>query len=56
MRIVSAEFRHNRSVGCIFCIRTILREKWQKKVCYSVRREVLHNIPVESGIPMKVLS
>jgi hypothetical protein len=37
----------------IFCIRQILEEKWEYND--SVRREVLYNILIEFGIPMKLL-
>ena len=50
-----------------FCIHRILEVKWEysvavhwlfidfKKAYDSVRREVLYNILIESGIPMKLL-
>jgi hypothetical protein len=62
------EFRHNRSTtDHIFCIRQILEKKWEyngavhqlfvdfKKAYDSVRREVLYNIIIESGIPLKLV-
>jgi hypothetical protein len=51
----------------IFCIRQILEKKWQynetvhrifihfKKAYDSVRREVLYNIIIEFGVPMKLV-
>jgi hypothetical protein len=60
------EFRHNRSTtDQIFCIRQILDKKWEynetvhqlfvdfKKFYDTVRREVLYNILIEFGVPMK---
>jgi hypothetical protein len=60
-------FRHNRSTtDQIFCIRQILEKKWEfnqtvhqlfidfKKAYDSVRREVLYNIFIESGVAMKL--
>jgi hypothetical protein len=56
-------FRRNRSTtDQIFCIRQILEKKWEynetsysdfKKAYDSVRREVLYNILIEFGVPMK---
>jgi len=61
-------FRRNRSTtDHIFCIRQILEKKWEyneavlqlfidfKKAYDSVRREVLYNILIESGIPKKLV-
>jgi hypothetical protein len=54
--------RHNRSTTD-----QILEKKWEynetvhqlfidfKKACYSVRREVLYNILIEFGVPMKLV-
>jgi hypothetical protein len=50
----------------IFCILQILEKKWEysetvylfldfKKAYDSVRREVLYNIFIESGVPMNLL-
>jgi hypothetical protein len=60
-------FRRNRSTtDQMFCICRILEEKWEynetvhqlfvdiKKACDSVRREVMYNILIEFGIPMKL--
>jgi hypothetical protein len=62
-------FRRNRSTtDQIFCIRQILEKKWEynetehqlfidfKKAYDSVRREVLYNIFLEFGVPMKLVS
>ena len=61
-------FRRNRSnIDHIFCIRQILEKKWEyneevhqlfidfKKAYDSVRREVLHKILIEFGIPRKIV-
>jgi hypothetical protein len=61
-------FRRNRSItDQIFCSHQILEKKWEfneavhqlfvdfKKAYDSVRREVLHNILIEFGIPMKLV-
>jgi hypothetical protein len=60
-------FRRNRSAtDQIFCISLILEKKWDynetvhqlfidfKKADDSVRREVLYNILIELGVPMKL--
>jgi len=61
-------FRRKRSTtDHIFCIRQAVEKKWEyneavhnlfidfKKAYCSVRREVLYNILIEFGIPMKVV-
>ena len=61
-------FLRNRSTtDHIFCILRILEKKWEyneavhqlfidfKKAYDSVRMEVLYNIPMEFGIPMKLI-
>jgi hypothetical protein len=61
-------FRHNRSTtDHIFYIRQILEKRWGynktvhqlfigfEKDYDSVRREVLYNIPIEFGVPMKLV-
>jgi hypothetical protein len=62
-------FRRNRSsTDNILCIRQILEKKWDyneavhqlfififKKANDSVRREVLYNILIEFGVPMKLV-
>jgi hypothetical protein len=61
-------FRRNRSTtDLIFCIRQILEKKWEynesvhqlfidfKEAYDSVRREVLYNILIEFGVPMKLV-
>jgi hypothetical protein len=61
-------FRRNRSTtNQIFCIRQILEKKWEynetvhqlfidfKKAYDSVRKEVLYNILIEFGVPMKLV-
>jgi len=59
--------RNRSATDDIFCIRQIFEKKWEyneevnylfidfKKACDSVRREVLHNILIEFGIPMKLV-
>ena len=61
-------FRRNRStIDHIFFISRMLEKKWEyneevhqlfidfKKVCDSVRREVLYKIIIEFGIPRKLV-
>jgi len=61
-------FQCNRSTtDHVFCIRQILEKKWEcnearhqlfidfKKAYDSVRREILYNIPIEFGIPKKLV-
>jgi hypothetical protein len=61
-------FQHNRSTtDQIFCIHQILEKKWEynetihqlfidfKKAYDSVRREVLYNILIEFGAPLKLM-
>jgi hypothetical protein len=61
-------YRPNRlTIDQIFCIRHILEKKWGcnetvhpefidfKKACDSLRREVLYNILIEFGAPMKLV-
>ena len=63
------EFRLSRSTtDHVFCVRQILEKKWEcneavhqifidfKKAYDSVSREVLYNILIEFGIPMKLVS
>jgi hypothetical protein len=62
-------FRHNRSTtDHIFCICQLLQKNWEYKEAVhqlyidfktaydSIRREVLYNIVIEFGIPMKLVS
>jgi hypothetical protein len=66
--IISLGFYVNSSTTVhIFCIRQILEKKWEydetvhqpfidfKKTYDSVRGEVLYNIPIQFGVPMKLL-
>ena len=66
--IISVDFDANRStIDHIFCIRQIYEKKWEyneaghqlfidfKKAYDSLRREVLYNILVWFGIPMKLV-
>jgi hypothetical protein len=61
-------FQHNRSTtDHVFCIRQILEKKWEynetvhrlfldfKKAYDSFRREVLYNILIDFGIPLKLV-
>jgi hypothetical protein len=61
-------FRRNKlTTDQIFCIRQILEKKWEynetvhqlfidfRKAYDSVRREVLYNILIEFGVPMKLV-
>ena len=61
-------FRHNRSTADhIFCVHQILAKNWNtmkqciiylqtsRKAYDSVKREVLHNILIDFGIPMKLV-
>jgi hypothetical protein len=64
LEIISVDFD---VIDHIFCIHQILEEKWEysetvhqlfidfKEAYDSVRREVLYNILMESGIPMKLV-
>jgi len=66
LRIINVDLECNRSTtDHIFCIRQIFEKKWEynetlyqlfidfNKTCYSVTGEVLCNISIEFGIPMK---
>ena len=61
-------FQHKRSTADhIFCFHQILEKKWEyneavhqlfidfKKAYDSVRREILYNILIESGVPIKLV-
>jgi len=61
-------FRRNRpTIDHIFCIRQILEKKWEyneevqqffidfKKAYVSVRWEIIYEIPIEFGIPRKLV-
>jgi hypothetical protein len=58
---------HKLTTDQIFCIRQILEKKWEynetvhqlfvhlKKASNSVRSEILHNILIEFGVPIKLV-
>jgi hypothetical protein len=57
----------NQPLLRFFCRLQILEKKWEhnktvhqlfidlKKAYYSVRREILYNIPIEFGVPVKLV-
>jgi hypothetical protein len=64
--IIVEEYKRS-TTDQIFCIRQILEKKWEynetvhqllvdfKKACDSVSREVLYNILIEFGVPLKLV-
>ena len=67
LKIIRVDLRNWSTTDHIFCIREILKKKWEyneavhqlftdfKKAYDSVRRVVLHNTVIEFGIPMELL-